>query len=146
MLVLSRRVNDTIVLPDLNVSIEILEVKGRNVRVGVDAPIEVKVLRGELESSEEPSQKVLSSFSLISKNEQEVREQLDSLSIALTFLKKILGCGEINLAVAKLTETIEQLQASNSEATNSDMDCRASLDEDIENERKMLAGFLSVQG
>ena len=146
MLVLSRRVNDTIVLPDLNVLLEILEVKGRNVRVGVNAPAEIKILRGELESSEKPSHRVMSSFSLASKCGQGTQDKLDSLSIALTLLKKMLRCGEINLAVAKLTETIEQLQASNSEHANSDVRCRDSLVKDIENERKMLAGFLSSQG
>ena len=51
MLVLSRRVEDSIVFPDLGIFIEILHLKGKSVRVGVDAPIEVKVLRGELELS-----------------------------------------------------------------------------------------------
>ena len=52
MLVLSRRTNDTICFPELDIKIEIFQVKGSTVRVGVDAPIEIKVLRGELTDGE----------------------------------------------------------------------------------------------
>ena len=48
MLVLSRRVQETIVLPTLNVTVQVLGVKNGAVRLGVDAPPDVKVLRGEL--------------------------------------------------------------------------------------------------
>src|SRR4051812_45198058 len=48
MLVLSRRVREKIVLPDLSASVEILGVKGNTVRLGIQAPPEIRVLRGEL--------------------------------------------------------------------------------------------------
>ena len=47
MLVLSRKKNETIVL-DGNIEIEVLQVKGNSVRLGIKAPREVRVLRGEL--------------------------------------------------------------------------------------------------
>jgi len=146
MLVLSRRTNDTIVLPELNVSIEILQVKGKNVRVGVDAPVEIRVLRGELATSKESEQKVVSTFSLTGENEHEVRNKLNSLSVALAYSKKLLERGEVNLAAEKLNETIEKLQGPNAEAKEADKRCRALLVEDMENEREMLAGFLRLHG
>ena len=48
MLVLSRRVEDSLVFPDLGITVEVLNMKGKSVRLGVDAPVEIKVLRGEL--------------------------------------------------------------------------------------------------
>ena len=48
MLVLSRKVQDSIVLPDLGIAIQILQVRGKCVRIGIEAPIEIKVVRGEL--------------------------------------------------------------------------------------------------
>src|ERR1700730_18073859 len=48
MLVLSRKLNERIVLPTLNVVIEVAGVKGRTVRLGIDAPKEVPVLRAEI--------------------------------------------------------------------------------------------------
>lgn len=46
MLVLSRRVEDSLVFPDLGITVEVLNMKGKSVRLGVDAPVEIKVLRG----------------------------------------------------------------------------------------------------
>ena len=49
MLVLSRKQNETIVLPELGISFEIVKVKGNVVRVGINAPDSIKILRGELD-------------------------------------------------------------------------------------------------
>ncbi len=48
MLVLSRRPQEKIVFPHLNIEVEILGVSGNTVRVGVNAPREVLVLRHEV--------------------------------------------------------------------------------------------------
>jgi carbon storage regulator CsrA len=48
MLVLSRRLGQKVLFPGLNVSIRIVSCKGNSVRIGIDAPPEVLVLRGEL--------------------------------------------------------------------------------------------------
>ena len=48
MLVLSRRPHEKIAFPSLGISVEILHVDGRTVRVGIDAPRSVPVIRGEL--------------------------------------------------------------------------------------------------
>ncbi len=47
MLVLSRRKNETIVI-DGCVQIEVLQIKGNEIRLGIQAPAAVKILRGEL--------------------------------------------------------------------------------------------------
>jgi len=47
MLVLSRKRNEQILI-DGNITIEVLQVKGNTVRIGISAPRDVKVLRGEL--------------------------------------------------------------------------------------------------
>lgn len=48
MLVLTRKVGERIVMPDLGVTITVLEVKGNQIRVGVAAPREVEVHREEV--------------------------------------------------------------------------------------------------
>ncbi|MBY0223499.1 carbon storage regulator CsrA [Mammaliicoccus sciuri] len=50
MLVLSRKTNDTIKISD-NIEIRILEIKGDTVRIGIEAPKSVDILRGELVQS-----------------------------------------------------------------------------------------------
>ncbi|PIC98533.1 carbon storage regulator CsrA [Sporosarcina sp. P29] len=47
MLVLSRKAGDTIKIAD-NIEVKILEVKGDTVRVGIEAPKSVEIVRGEL--------------------------------------------------------------------------------------------------
>ncbi|MDA8563177.1 carbon storage regulator [Mariniblastus sp.] len=47
MLVLSRKKNETIII-DGRIKVEILKIKGNTIRLGITAPKEMKVLRGEL--------------------------------------------------------------------------------------------------
>ncbi len=53
MLVLSRKIDEAIQIGD-NVSIRILKVKGNQVRIGIDAPREVRVVRSGLKRIEAP--------------------------------------------------------------------------------------------
>lgn len=55
MLVLTRRAGEELVLPELGVRITLLVVAGNRVRVGVTAPPEVVVLRGELAGEFRPA-------------------------------------------------------------------------------------------
>ena len=48
MLVLSRKKNQTIVI-DNRVEVEVLQIKGNTIRLGIKAPQDVKILRGELQ-------------------------------------------------------------------------------------------------
>jgi len=47
MLILSRKVNEKIVIGD-NISVSVIEIRGDQVRIGVDAPKTVKVFRQEV--------------------------------------------------------------------------------------------------
>ena len=55
MLVLTRKLNEEIKIGD-DITLKIVRIKGGVVRVGIDAPMDFKVLRGELGdwSDEEP--------------------------------------------------------------------------------------------
>lgn len=48
MLVLSRKKTETIVLPTLGITIDVLAITGNRVRIGIQAPREVPVLRQEI--------------------------------------------------------------------------------------------------
>jgi carbon storage regulator CsrA len=50
MLVLSRKEGDEIVLPELDIVIRVLKVRGKAVSVGIEAPRGIRILRSELES------------------------------------------------------------------------------------------------
>jgi carbon storage regulator CsrA len=48
MLVLSRRLHQKIVLPGLGITIQVAAIKGGVVRLGIQAPPQVRVIRQEL--------------------------------------------------------------------------------------------------
>ncbi len=48
MLVLSRRLHESIVLPGLNVTVTVVAVNGDRVRIGIEAPKDIPVMREEL--------------------------------------------------------------------------------------------------
>ncbi|WJY26126.1 carbon storage regulator CsrA [Sporosarcina trichiuri] len=50
MLVLSRKPNESIKIGD-NIELKIIEIKGETVRIGIEAPKSVEILRGELVES-----------------------------------------------------------------------------------------------
>ena len=140
MLVLSRKKNDTIRFPELDITIEVVQLKGSNVRVGIDAPVEISIVRGELESdSKTVTKKVL----VNEKTEHDLRNRLNSLAVAIAFSKKLVETGHFGLAADKLDQALqalgEQQQGDTSQLT-------ALLVEDSANEREMLAGFLRLHG
>ncbi len=48
MLVLSRKIGETITIGD-NIKVSVIRLEGGRVRLGVDAPSDVRILRAELE-------------------------------------------------------------------------------------------------
>jgi carbon storage regulator len=51
MLILSRKESETVLLPTLGISIEVTQIKGRTVQLGIQAPKSILILRGELEDA-----------------------------------------------------------------------------------------------
>lgn len=54
MLVLSRKVGEKLVI-DGNITVEVIRVHGNRVALGISAPAEVRVLRGELKPHNPPA-------------------------------------------------------------------------------------------
>ena len=48
MLVLSRKSGQTIVLPELNIELTVLDLRGDRVRIGISAPPDVRIHREEV--------------------------------------------------------------------------------------------------
>lgn len=53
MLVLTRKVGESIVLPELDIEFTVLEMRGGRVRVGIQAPAAVEIQRKELLEGEQ---------------------------------------------------------------------------------------------
>jgi carbon storage regulator len=48
MLVLGRKKEETIVFPELDITIKVVETGTTHIRIGIEAPKHVKIMRGEL--------------------------------------------------------------------------------------------------
>ncbi|MEZ6095205.1 MAG: carbon storage regulator [Pirellulaceae bacterium] len=85
MPVLSRRERERIHFPGLGISVEILEMKGSRVKVGVEAPIEVRVVRDELDSPVDAEPHVVQ---LPQAARHDLRNTLNELTLLLHVFRK----------------------------------------------------------
>ena len=154
MLVLSRKKDQRICFPDLGITVKIVNVNGSKVRLGVDAPAEVRIVREELMadgSSQPPRSEVIR---LPQQFRHELRNQLNSLSIALHLFQQEVAAGRLEDAEATFDRLVERLrQLDQSPALSHEgvpasepRESTALLVEDEANEREMLAGFLRLHG
>ncbi len=58
MLVLSRRVHEKIVIPGLDITIQVVAVRPGVVRLGIEAPPDVSIVRAELRERDKPGERV----------------------------------------------------------------------------------------
>jgi carbon storage regulator CsrA len=142
MLVLSRRQNDKVVFPRLGITVEILRINGRSVRVGIDAPPEVSVLRHEIVQQEGHQ---IASALPSTKLTHRLRNQLNAANLALQLSRKQLERGQRDAAeetLQKALRAFEQLDREIGAAQHERL--RALLVEDDRNESELLAGFLRL--
>ena len=158
MLVLSRKEEQKILFPALGISLEILHIKGSTVRVGIDAPMEVRILRDELVDGGTIDDHV---NRLPRELRHEFRNELNAISIASHLFKQEMECGSFDdaaLTFDKLVQRLERISKSkllasklpslslSSPSVTAIKPLRALVVEDDANERELLAGFLRLQG
>jgi carbon storage regulator CsrA len=164
MLVLSRRSNEKIVFPGFATSVQVLAIKSGVVRLGIQAPPQVTVLRDEVhqrrmewqasEATANPNG-VPSTFQELN---QLINNRLHVASVGLAQLREQLQAGFIQdaeMTLAKIDEDWQLLrQRLGSEVEKARLrppplprkSRRALLVEDNANERELLASFLRMAG
>lgn len=96
MLVISRKPNDRIVFPKLGITVQVVRVDGRNVRLGIDAPKSVQILRHEVaDDGRYERDEVANPPERLS---HEARNQLNTAMMALAVLQRQLELGLIEAA------------------------------------------------
>lgn len=163
MLVLSRREQESIVFPKLGIRVQVTRVKGKAVSIGVDAPDDVRVLRGELveregESLLQTSTGEISPSAESREREHELRNRINTLTIALHLLRKkaakesgLVDEMLLSGAIDELALIEETLQDTSKSPDLDDIDKKASLPlallvDDNQNETSLLAGYLRQFG
>jgi carbon storage regulator CsrA len=144
MLVLSRRPNEKIVFPTLGITVEVCSVNRNVVRLGIDAPPSVPIMRKELADAGE-----VESARQISERHQ-LRNRLHTATLAVHLAQKQLLAGLDEEAGQTLAEAIREYAALDQElaakGSNNNREIRALLVEDNSNESTLLAEFLRLHG
>jgi carbon storage regulator CsrA len=149
MLVLSRQSGQEILFPNLGIRVHVLGTQGRTVRIGIDAPPDIKVLRAELPEAQtgvdQPRGKGLL---------HRLRNQLNRIGLGVQLGQRQFAAGRAEAADATLEQVLESLealdrelfQARTPEPPAAPGKVRTLLVEDDTNERELLAGLLNLSG
>lgn len=150
MLVLSRSRNDKIVFPHLGITVEILNIASNKVRVGVEAPPDVTVLRHELADSAPEPQNPTRKLS------HEIRNRLHAANLALHLSQKLLQANRhadaertLQKALDEFAAVEQRLAQSPGPAPSARTDRgrgHALIVEDNLNESELLASYLRLSG
>ena len=113
MLVVTRNENDRIVFPQLGISVEVIQLNRSKVKLGVEAPKSVRVVRNELcEGEESKLLKTSSSIDVAAKMlNHEIANNLNRAMLKLQLAKKMLEQGESVAGLERLTAGIADLNA-----------------------------------
>lgn len=158
MLVISRHPQQEIVFPHLGIKVSVLQVRGRIVKLGIEAPPAVKVFRQEILGDEE------SAFAMdqanaetleSQKKEHRRRNELNLLQLRLESLQRRIDRGEIVDPESTLEWLLGNVRAFDQEVGLSrnpgipgmaGRPLRLLIVEDSDNERRLLAYLLAQQG
>jgi CheY-like chemotaxis protein/sRNA-binding carbon storage regulator CsrA len=160
MLFISRKPKQSIDFPDLGITVEILDTNTSRVRVGVEAPVEVRVARNEL--LDEKTKKAIEQrvFRVPPGLRHELRNELNLISLSLYVFKRKLEKGmasPADLPFDDLAQRIANISSHESlsapkvvieeESVEDSEPCVSALIvDDSENERELLGGFLEMHG
>lgn len=154
MLVLSRKETQSIVFPNLGISVSIVSIKGQRVRVGIDAPSDIPILREELCDGMDMSS------SSVPLDRHAIRNRLNTVTLALHVIAQssVLDPHEsddaIKLALTELESLNQELdgiashgkQASPRRINNDPGERTALVVEDNDHERSLLSAYLRMRG
>jgi carbon storage regulator CsrA len=161
MLVLSRRNNEKVAFPASNTTAQVVAIKPGVVRLGIEAPPGVVVVRPEVldragaTRAGEPEPAACGEANAIRQLCHLIRNRLHSMTIGLALLRRQLQAGPVDHMAATLNRidgAVQSLQeqldaARHRAAAPVKLPLhRALLVEDDHNERELLAGFIRMAG
>jgi carbon storage regulator CsrA len=154
MLVLSRREQETIVLPAINTTIQLLKVRGQVARIGIDAPEDLQILRGEI--AHDPadgadSADIFAKHRAARKEVHDLRDRLNEAGVSAYVARKLLEAGEVENSRAALQAVLDAIKRSGPTCGTPAAGAqrqrpRTLLVEDNPNERQLMAGLLRASG
>jgi carbon storage regulator CsrA len=172
MLILSRREDQKILFPALGITIEVVGVQGKKVRLGVDAPPSVRIIRDELQgqlsdqdlAAQTPSEQPAETEQQRAQRHQ-ANNRLNAISLKLQIGEKLFKQGETERGLAQIESVLAELASLEQDAnkTVKGVEEKAPVDqaagpsdlkravkvllvEDNPNERQLLSTILEMGG
>jgi carbon storage regulator CsrA len=155
MLVLSRRLNQKIVFPSIQTTVQVVAVKQAVVRLGIDAPEEIAVFRQELLEKEALSKEQNAPLAKKQQSAHLLNNLLNVNTVGLALLRRQLALGqadEMNSTLDKIESNLRKIQERSERLEAKpplpvfSIRRRALVVEDDRNECELLAGFLRLAG
>src|SRR5262245_54010679 len=152
MLVLSRKENEKVLFPNLGIAMQILRVGAGKVRLGIEAPDSVSVVRHEIASDEQLAELAERLKGSAKNANHEIRNRLHATLLGLALVHKQLSYNLVTDAEETLAGLIDNITGFDAElgkaqrSTMANARRRALVVEDNSNERRLLAGYLSLSG
>ena len=121
MLVLTRRNKDKICFPQLGITVHFIRVHSGQVKVGVDAPRDVKILRDEIQGKEDAAKLMDRQMSHLPKDVRHgIRNELHQVSVGLHLYKELMAAslmdeaGDVFEQIQDALGRLDQMQVLNS--------------------------------
>lgn len=155
MLVLARKVKERILIPAINATIAVVSVAGNKVRLGIDAPPDVVILREELEDGDEVPPSLVEQLDSQRREKHDLRNLVQGACVGLGLIEKQIELGHDTEAIRKTVQqirwafvkhegSVKTTQPPTAESRPSAT--TALLVEDQANERALLSQFLQLSG
>lgn len=153
MLVLSRRADQQILFPNLDIKLQVLQVRGKVVKIGIDAPRDVQILRPEAATQIDLERIKRKSSGPVDRHE--LRNRLNTVNLALQLFQKQSQMGLTEDAEKSFQRVLDSLRALDAEIAAGKAKVRESAPrqmprllvvEDDSNERELLSGLLRLHG
>ena len=122
MLILTHRSDQKIVLPNLDVSIQVLRVEGDTVTVGISAPSDTPLLRQQIDDDRHNTRACGSREHVANAPDPAVHERLIDVRISAGLLRRQLGQGSLEEAGDTVEALMEQLMQLDREITSRFLD------------------------
>jgi carbon storage regulator CsrA len=112
MLVLTSRVHEKIILPEVRTAIEVVAIQSGSVRLGIDAPEEVRILRESIPDRVAewgPAPETADQAPTLNQVNQLIQKRLDIARQSLSELRRHLGAeasGDVDTLIDKLDEDL----------------------------------------
>lgn len=160
MLVLSRRLNEKIVLPTVNATIQVVALKSGVVRIGIEGPEDLTIFRAEIFDpeawKEDPRRQENDLEEMTRRLLHQLRNRVNSASLAATLIQQMHQRGlyeEMATAISRLQQEMERIRESLDQPQSlpqaeapPDYKPEVLVVEDDANECELLAGVLRLAG